>query len=412
MLNSGGGTIISVTMTGGNVGNGGRIGNLTYFAGMYVGETRYREGDGEWETFIGTIDTLTVNGSSTGADNFGTGFINSGTIDNATLNSGRLDSYGTITNATVNGGTLMNFNISGSSGSATIDNTAINDGTLFNHSTIGNATVNGGSLNSDGTIIEATLKGGILRNMGTVTEATASAGWLINYDVGAINHLKMYGGDVSSAGRIDRLEYVSGSYEGSYGGTIGTLTVAGDLYASNDWGIVENLKFAEDGSGTLIFTGYISTPITPAFAPMNFMATNAALIPEILFNSFQVGSVDLTYGNILFDLSGIMGFSGEDLLASLFADGFSLASLFGTDDIQGMEALTSFGVNWGEGNLWILEEGKFTDGWSFSGDRLVYSSDNGGGDPSNTPEPATLLMLGLGAIGAGLAARRKMRNVK
>jgi len=71
-------------------------------------------------------------------------------------------------------------------------------------------------------------------------------------------------------------------------------------------------------------------------------------------------------------------------------------------------------------NFLTGEVGVFASGWGFSNTNmsLVYTSGGGPiippepGDPSNTPEPATLLMLGLGAIRAGIAIRRKTRNEK
>jgi len=72
----------------------------------------------------------------------------------------------------------------------------------------------------------------------------------------------------------------------------------------------------------------------------------------------------------------------------------------------------------------ILDEGYFTDitvsiyggknngGFSFDlgfGNGTISTvRDPGGGGQTVTPEPATLLILGFGAVGAGLAARRKM----
>ena len=91
------------------------------------------------------------------------------------------------------------------------------------------------------------------------------------------------------------------------------------------------------------------------------------------------------------------------------------ADVLGIDaaDVTNGQFLTSFGVGVQGGNsIMLYNDGVFADKWSFtqSYTGLVYRFDDD--NPNATPEPATLLMLGLGAIGAGLAARRKMRNEK
>ena len=57
----------------------------------------------------------------------------------------------------------------------------------------------------------------------------------------------MLGGTVDNTSRNEAMLYQSGSYRGSIGnevGTIGTLVVAGEWCASENWGIIENLVFA------------------------------------------------------------------------------------------------------------------------------------------------------------------------
>ena len=207
--------------------------------------------------------------------------------------------------------------------------------------------------------------------------------------------MNLSGGTVENGNRINKMTYTGGNYSGSYSGTyqgttgktgsIGTLTLAGNS-ASNtgNWGTVNNLVFDGNGNGILSIAGFADG------ADLGFNGVKATT------------SVDLANAGISLDLSSILT-DANDLFGT-YGDGssytFSLASLFGTENVSWAD-LDYFDIVWADGVTEnIYGNNKWSAGWTL-GDYGVT------GSSSNVPEPATLVMLGLGLAGLGLARRRR-----
>ena len=286
---------------------------------------------------------------------------------------------GRVDNEGHNSGTIVTANLWGGgvvSGAFPFSTNVTLDSNLYNNGTIGTVNV---------------YSGGGLSNNQRFNHPSYPE---YNSD-GTVSVVNLFAGSVSNGSRIDELNYFYGTYRGSalthaHGtvtpGSIGTLTLAGNS-ANNtgDWGIIENLKFSSNGNGIVSIVAFTDGT-------------------ELGFNGIQADYVNLTYSNILLDLTAL-GENG-DAFFGMFESGFSFAPLFGAD-IEG--TFKAFQIVLGEDFSWEDElrsflNVNFVGNWAHTGTALVLGDF---ADPTAVPEPATLAILGLGLAGLAVARRRK-----
>ena len=195
---------------------------------------------------------------------------------------------------------------------------------------------------------------------------------------GTVGTLTMRGGSVGNAGAINNLVVGGGAYSGL--------------------GTVDNLRFESDG-GVFTISGWAGDD---DFGFMNVK-----------------GTADLTNASRLsLNLTGMLdGFDvreGIDAWESTFfgkfgEDALSWEKIFGTENVENVGAVNFLSINWGDkDNLigWNSETGWTGTGshiWAFGKDGIVVSA--------SSPEPATLVVIGLGFAGLGSVCRRRKNMV-
>ncbi len=124
---------------------------------------------------------------------------------------------------------------------------------------------------------------------------------------------------------------------------------------------------------------------------------NGTMYVGLGLEDFTSGVISVL-GNLTFGNKAALGLYWGDSVTPL--DGWSQVY-----DMSDLFLATGKTSGWGnfDFNMSSFEDSNFE--WTWNGNVLTLSYI--GGDPSTTPEPATLLVLGLGTIGAGFVARRR-----
>ena len=243
------------------------------------------------------------------------------------------------------------------------DSVVVNGGQFQNGITgfygryIANITVNSGiGRNGRESVVTGLVNvlGGEFANEGTVASGIVSGGTFMNNAGGIVlGSLLMNDGKVNNGGTINNFVYGGGGeYEAFGNGNIGNLSLD---------------------------------------AGQQFNVNRLAGIA----NTFGVGSIDLAGADLVWNLNGSLG----DNLGF-----FGWGDIFGVD-FTGGEKIALFTVNWDGGSA-IFNADNFGQTLTFGNYEIIASTD--GVTASATPEPATLVVLGLGLAGLGLVRRRKM----
>lgn len=347
---------------------------------------------------LAITDSLTVEGvisGSAGITKTGDGVLTLAAANtyngNTLVNAGTLEitSAGSIPNGTVSVAASAAVNNAGSIGTVDVSGTLVNN----NGGKITDAVLNSGSLTNSlgGEIATAALAGGVLDNSGAITAATFTGG-AAHVNSGTIGTATLNGGTLTNSNRVDALTYTGGTYDGE-SGSIGSLIIAGAAAGGTNWGDVASLSFTDTGKVTV----YAS-----------------ASEGVFTLTGIVAGEVDFDNASIVLNLSGLGEYT--DALFEEFFNERYVTDFFGVDheevgDFSG--AIHSLQISW-DGILESVVSGSTPQGdWGVDGSTKLSYRGSGlePNDASAVPEPATVVLLGLGLAWLGFLQARRRRSL-
>ena len=208
------------------------------------------------------------------------------------------------------------------------------------------------------------------------------------------------------------------------------LTGVGGSIAAPEGGTYASYMRISDTVNGIDFVGFCAdydTPVSTAYQTSKGQDYNYAFLPEdAFFSKNQINQIQS-----LFDHVYATAFSPEGALRNVTAANaiqMALWSIINDDTSMGAgsagrtlanqflaaldadnTAVTWDSIGYGDATDTTLVIFRVPGGNHVSQSLISANYMTGGyGTPNPTPEPATLLILGLGAIGAGFAARRRM----
>jgi hypothetical protein len=185
--------------------------------------------------------------------------------------------------------------------------------------------------------------------------------------------------------------------------TVGTVKVGSSNIGKESFDSAKNLAFTAGGDGYVKISGF---------------ETEGVLGFD--FAGKVTDSVDLSGGRLVVDITKVLGeltagVTDEENWANVGAfmtawnlDNFDLGLLFGSKELTNWNAIDYLRIVYGEGiGFDIITDSAFASagyGWAEDGAVITWSNPAA----AAAPEPATMLMFGLGI--AGIAVARRIRR--
>ena len=389
----------------GTVLNSGYVENATVFCTGELGRF-YNNDDGTIGIVTVERDGVFNNNGTVGyaVTLSGSTFNNNGTVGSIDNVYGEFNNNGTVeTSIVVGDGGVFNNNV------AVKNLTVEKNGEFNNNGTVGHVRIeegdigaSGGVFNNDGTIEGSVQNDGEFNNTGTINGKADiyRDGVMNNEATGRIEGgATLYSGELVHNGWIGGDVNVEGGQLSGEGRIDGTLRIAsgGIVDTALFTGMINKLVLNE--GGTLVFN---LDPLNGDFSTLNFAGTEPEPAP------FSIMSV---FASSLPTASELMELNGTILINILNDDFVDVDTTYDSQSLFGnlLESLNIDPETPDFFSNWTVQSTNYLVSITNDGVINFEAKDGGEAEPPVTPEPATLLLFGLGLAGLPIIRNRMRR---